>query len=68
MPQIRFESRFCLGVQSPNNNDPAHFKETGVYIETFFGEITHQYTSEVLTSLPKRDEHKRVPLGSAAPN
>jgi len=51
-----------MTLHAPKNNDPAHFKETGVYIETFFGEITHQYTSEVLTSLPKRDEHKRVPL------
>ena len=32
-----------MTLHAPNNNDPAHFKETGVYIETFFGEITHQY-------------------------
>ena len=51
-----------MTLHAPNDNDPAHFKETDVFIETFFDEIIHQYTSEVLTSLPERYEHKRIPL------
>ena len=51
-----------MTLHAPNDNDPAHFKETDVFIETFFDEIIHQYKSEVLTSLPERYEHKRIPL------